>query len=150
MSDFFAGAAAAITGGVVTGVAAWVAALVVERRRENLQLIGAIEMLRDEVDENADRFEKDDNALGLTLGVWEHCKPTLAGIGRRAIDKDLWADLHRAYREIYEARAGPYKPTLTKEGLTSISTQLAKALKAFERERHSPRYWLRPERNRRR
>lgn len=35
----------------MTGVAAWVAALVVERRRENLQLIGAIEMLCGEVDE---------------------------------------------------------------------------------------------------
>lgn len=83
--------------------------------------------------------------------MWEHSKPTLAGIGRRAIDKNIWEGLCGAYREIYEARAGrPFEPTLTKEGLTSISTRLVEALTVFEHKRNSPLYWLRPERNRRR
>jgi len=152
LSDFFAGAAAAVIGGVVTAGGAWGASLLVERRRENLQLIGAITMLRAEVDENADRLEKDGHAGGLTLGVWEHCKPTLAGIGRRAISTGLWDDMHRAYRKIYEAKAGRAcgdPEPVTIDELTSISTRLDNTSKAFEREPRLLRYWVRPEPNRR-
>ncbi len=123
--------------------------LVVERRRENLQLIGAIAMLREEVGENADRLERGGNVRDLTLGMWEHCKPTLVGIGQRAINGQLSTDLHSAYREIYEAKTcrASNNPSLKSQDLTNLSTRLTIASKAFQRERRSPRYWLRPERN---
>jgi hypothetical protein len=136
-----------LVGALIGALGAWGAAIVVERRRENLQVLGALEMLIVEVGENADRLPVDKNAGGLTLGIWEHSKPVLAGPGRRAVTDELWKELHGAYRKIYEAKRlaisdddGSFRCQL--EGL---SGRLAETVVGFEAEIKKWRYWLRPE-----
>jgi hypothetical protein len=160
VSDFASGALAAIAGGLVGGFVSWVGLLLIERRRENLQLIGAMDMLRAEIDENADRLDKEGDAGRLTLGVWEQCKPIFAGVGRRAIDTGLWDDLHGTYRAIYERRGSasanandPEQPqpqkALSTRDLNAISARLREASRRFEGEFKSWWYWIKQIPNRR-
>jgi hypothetical protein len=146
LSDFFAGAGAAVIGGVVTAGGAWGAALLVERRRENLELVGAIKLLHREVKENRDRLEKGSKTGGLTLGMWEHCKPTLApASSTRFIGDTLWDDLHDVYRKIYEVRnklVDPEVDPVDVDELTKILDQLGKASEALLRASGLLRHWV--------
>ena len=76
--DLWVGLGAAVAGSGVSAIGAWGGNLVVERRRENLQVLGAMEMLELEMKENADRLRKGADPAALPLGVWASCKPTLA------------------------------------------------------------------------
>ncbi len=151
--DLWVGLGAAVAGSGVGAFGAWGGNLVVERRRENLQLLGAIEMLQLELEENADRLAQGASSAALPLGVWEQCRPTLAGVGRRAIDQQLWSELNKVYRRIYDARDAGRFPThpepLMSADLEHVLSQLRDADKRFNIDLKSPRYWLRPEPNRR-
>jgi hypothetical protein len=54
--DLWVGVGAAVAGSTVGAIGAWQGNLVVEKRRENLQVLGAMEMLELEIREHADRL----------------------------------------------------------------------------------------------
>jgi hypothetical protein len=143
----YVSAGAGLVGALIGAFAAWGAAIVLERRRENLEVLGALAMLIAEVNENADRARADESASGLTLGVWEHSKPTLAGPGRRAVRDPLWKELHEVYRKIYEAKKS--RPVGDADSfrreLEELSQRLAERLRGFEEEIKKWRYWFLPE-----
>lgn len=151
--DLWVGLGAAVAGSGVGAVGAWQGNLVVERRRENLQVLGAMEMLELEITENADRMRKGVAAGSLPLGIWEHCRPTLAGVGRRALSDVLWLRLNWAYGRIYDARRDapldPDEQPLTAADLNELREDFRAAADRFARDIRSLRFWLLPEPKRR-
>jgi hypothetical protein len=115
----------------------------VERRRENLELLGAVVMLTAEIDENASRLQKPEGGGALTYGVWDHSKPILASRGRRALDLAHWSELNAVYRIVYENRKWGVQPgdDLARR-LVAVSKDLKTDAQRFEREITRRRYWL--------
>ena len=85
MSALLEGALAGVSGGAVTAAGTWGAMLFVERRRENLELMGALDMLRVEREflssSPTAQFEADISEL-LPLG-WEEASDVLKKLRQR-------------------------------------------------------------------
>jgi hypothetical protein len=143
-----------VAGSGVGAFGAWQGNVAVERRRENLEVLGAMEMLELEIEENADRVRKGAYHEALPLGVWKHSKPILAGVGRRAVPDELWRELNRVYRRIYDARSkarlDPEDEPLTLAALEKLQKDFGCAADSFAKTIRSPRFWLWPEPPRRR
>jgi hypothetical protein len=152
--DLWVGLGAAVAGSGVGAIGAWQGNLIVEKRRENLQVLGAMEMLELEIRENADRLRRGVDPGSLPLGVWSGAKPILAGIGRRTIPDELWERLNGSYGRIYDAQRGARldanEAPLDAEELDRLRADFKLTADEFAREIRSFRFWVLPEPRRRR
>jgi len=69
-------------------------------QREVRRLIAAIEVVTAELNENATRIKNRSEPRDMTFGDWSTSKAALAGLALR--DRDLWADVVKAYGDLYE------------------------------------------------
>lgn len=110
-SEFVAGVVGAAVGAIFTAGATWFVSTRLDRLREYRQLIGALEIVRAELEENKTRIAtaqrttgSADNAKGdLTLSDWDKNKGAAAGLTLR--NNQLWEELLRVHGEIYEANS---------------------------------------------
>jgi hypothetical protein len=108
-SEIAAGVIGAAVGAIFTAGGTLFVSTRLDRLREHRQLIGAIEIVRAELEENRTRIAtaqrtsgSGDKAKGdLTLSDWDKNKGAAAGLALR--NKQLWKELLDVHGEIYEA-----------------------------------------------
>jgi hypothetical protein len=147
-SDAVAALVGAIVGAVITAGAGWVVAIGVERRRENLELLSALDVVASEIEENSCRLAKKEGLDALTYGVWHSVRPVIASRGRRAIDRPTYDELTAVYGLVYEARKREVQPGGDLAiRLSDVEEKLKSASLNFENEIGKLGYWLRPGKN---
>jgi hypothetical protein len=110
MSEIITGTVGAVLGAGVTVVGTrWVSSSL-DRKHESRRLMAAIGLVRSELEENAERLKEEDGHELLTLGDWARSKDVLARLSLRRGNEDLWRDVLRAYRAIYEATRNRGEP----------------------------------------
>jgi hypothetical protein len=123
MTAIIAGVIGAGVGALFTVFGTWGVTVLLDRQRENRQLINAIGIICAELQENADRLASGKVPAQLTLGDWKQIKPILAGLGLRPDSATHWKRALHIYRTIYEAQRGG-NGKLTAEALLALHDDL--------------------------
>jgi hypothetical protein len=108
--QIWSGVIGAGLGAIFTAGATWFISVRLERQRENHRLLGALEVVATELEENRARIERHGDQVGdrLTLHDWATNKSALAALVVR--NESLWSAVARAYARIHETRGGGGSP----------------------------------------
>lgn len=127
-SEIVAGVIGAGVGSILTAGGTWRVSVSLDRRHQRRELIGAINVVRAELTENAERLKNGGHPGALTHGDWARSKVILSGLA----DEALWHELRRTYQQIFEVSSGRPDPNpttpLTHTHLDHLDTRLMSAL----------------------
>jgi hypothetical protein len=131
-SEIVAGVIGAGVGAILTAGGTWRVSVSLDRRHATRELIGAINVVRAELTENAERLRKHEHPGALTHGDWARSKVILANLS----DSELWDDVRRTYKKIFEVASGRDDPDpskeLSAENLESLDVKLQAAATRLE------------------
>jgi hypothetical protein len=126
-SDVVAGVVGAGVGAILTAGGTWRVSVSLDRKHGRRELTGAINVVRAELAENADRLRNGGDPEALTHGDWARSKVILSALP----DQALWHELRRTYQKIFELSLGRPDPTpaipLTDAHLDGLDTNLERA-----------------------
>jgi hypothetical protein len=132
--QIWSGVIGAGLGAFLTAGATWLISVRMENARENQRLLGALELVAIELEENRARIERHGADVGdrLTLHDWATNKSALAALVTR--NENLWDDVARVYANIHETRGGGDSPPDV-ELLRHVVSRLAEEQAAVRRGR---------------
>jgi hypothetical protein len=130
-SELVAGVIGAGVGAILTAGGTWRVSVSLDRKHARRELAGAVNVVRAELAENADRLRNGGHPGALTHGDWARGKVILSGLP----DQALWHELRRTYQKIFELSSGRPDPTpatpLTHAHLDGLDANLESARTAL-------------------
>jgi hypothetical protein len=129
--EIWAGIIGAGLGAIFTAFGSWLISARLERSASYHRLVGALELVVRELQENSARIERHGDEVGdrLTLHDWATSKSALVGLKLR--NEPLWEEVADAYGQIHETRGGNSPPD--KALLDGLAQQLTDEQEAVQR-----------------